>query len=291
MGNQSLILVVDDEADIREILGMQIQDLGFEFVEAENGQQALELIENSSVDVVISDISMPKMNGIDFLRNCRLNGFDKPFIVLTGNATKSTALEALRLGAFDFLEKPFNPTQMKSLFIEAMKTSKDSMDRQINTQIRDTLDANQERLRLPADELNNTNSWEFGESELDFIESFFNQLSFCRASVKGLLKKNQIPIELGYLFRVMRSLSLAAKNWEFYDLSSLAFEMTEALLYFRAHPEELTSSHIQTLSVGLNSLSNIFDGYKKKDSVLTHAKQTRSTLRSLNKHIVSQKKI
>lgn len=294
MSERSLVLVVDDEEDIREILGMQIEDLEFEWIGAQNGEEALEILAREPVDVVVSDITMPKMNGIDFLRNSRLNGYDKPFIVLTGNATKNTAMEALRLGAFDFLEKPFEPAHMKSLFADAMRSSKEQQNSSFSNPDSESEESSadsagepvqQIRMRFPSEEADTANSWERGNSSEEFIDSFSNQLNFCKASVKGLLKKNQIPIELGYLFRVMRALSTGAKHWGYYDLSTFSYEMTEMLLYFRTNPDYLTHSHIQTISNGLNSLINIFSALNEQNSVMYKSHEIRNLVFQLNMEV------
>ena len=242
------------------------------------GRKRLEVLEREPVDIIVSDITMPTMNGFDFLRNSRLNGYDKPFIVLTGNATKSTAMEALRLGAYDFLEKPFEPSHMKTLFADAMKSSKDQQN--ISTTPRQT--SAPDYIRLPSEETEVSNAWERGETCEQFIDSFSAQLSFCKASTKGLLYAEQAPKELGYLFRVMRSLAAGAKHWKLYDLSSFSHEMTEILLYFRTNPDYLTQNYIQTISNGLNSLVNVFNALKEQNSVMAKSFELRSSLLRLN---------
>jgi len=282
MSEKNLVLVVDDEEDIREILGLQIEELGYEWMGASNGLEGLKALEKNPIDVVISDIVMPKMNGIDFLRNCRLNGFELPFIVLTGNGTKKTAMEALRLGAFDFLEKPFDPSHMTSLFADAMKKAKEQQSSDYSL-AEEEVAASELKLRLPLKDL--SGDWERGTSLQDFVDSYANQMAFCKASVKGLLKKNQVPIELGYLYRVMRSLTSNAKYWGIYDLSSLSFELTENLLYFRTNPEYLGKEHIQLISNSLNVLINIFNALKHEKSVISNIHDVRSKLLQSNKNL------
>lgn len=283
MSDRNLVLVVDDEEDIRDILGMQIEELEFEWIGAANGQEALHILESEPIDVIVSDVTMPKMNGIEFLRNCRLNGYEKPFIVLTGNGTKNTAMEALRLGAFDFLEKPFEPSHMKSLFADAMKTSKEQ-NIAGETEEFEKSSVYSQGLRIP----NSTDSsadWEKGNNHNEFIEHFSNQLNFCKASVKGLVKKNQVPIELGYLFRIMRSLSIGAKHWNFYDLSSISFELTETLLYFRTNPSYLNNENIQLISTSVNNILSIFKALKQENTVIRNSFETKEKLFELNKKL------
>jgi CheY-like chemotaxis protein len=101
------ILVVDDEAKIRSTLRGVLTDEGFTVVEAENGRTALELLGVTSPHLAIVDIWMPEMDGIELVRRMRATAPTLPIIVISGHGTIETAVRVIRLGAFDFLEKPF----------------------------------------------------------------------------------------------------------------------------------------------------------------------------------------
>jgi UDP-3-O-[3-hydroxymyristoyl] N-acetylglucosamine deacetylase len=101
------ILVVDDEAKIRSTLRGVLTDEGFHVVEAENGRAALELLGETSPKLAIVDIWMPEMDGIELVRRMRATAPALPIIVISGHGTIETAVRVIRLGAFDFLEKPF----------------------------------------------------------------------------------------------------------------------------------------------------------------------------------------
>jgi two-component system nitrogen regulation response regulator NtrX len=102
------ILIVDDEASIRESLRKVLEYDGYAVWEATNGREALDRIEDRAIDAVLLDIKMPGMDGIDVLK--RIVGIDShlPVIMISGHGTISTAVEATRIGAFDFLEKPLD---------------------------------------------------------------------------------------------------------------------------------------------------------------------------------------
>lgn len=106
--NNRCLLIVDDEDGIREI----IQDLASEVTPnvrtAANGKEALEIVKQGGIDAIISDLNMPVMTGIELLTSVRQLGFETPFVVLTGFGDSQTMAEALRLGATDFIDKPFN---------------------------------------------------------------------------------------------------------------------------------------------------------------------------------------
>jgi CheY-like chemotaxis protein len=100
------ILVVDDEAEIREMVQRHFRFLGFEVDVAENGQRALEIMAGARFDVVISDIMMPVMTGPDMLREIRTQYPMTHVIMMTGYVTMDNALTCMRLGADTLIFKP-----------------------------------------------------------------------------------------------------------------------------------------------------------------------------------------
>jgi two-component system response regulator PilR (NtrC family) len=107
------LLVVDDERSMRELLAIVLGREGFEVVVAENGQQALAELERRPVDLLISDIHMPDMTGLEVLRAARALNPDLAGIMVTAFASTETAIEALRMGAYDYIHKPFNVDELK----------------------------------------------------------------------------------------------------------------------------------------------------------------------------------
>jgi len=101
------ILVVDDEPSLRGVLEELLGDAGYYVETAESGEQALERIRNSTFHVVLTDIRMGGMNGIELIRLIRNMSVQTEVIVMTSHASFATAVEALRLGAYDYLMKPF----------------------------------------------------------------------------------------------------------------------------------------------------------------------------------------
>src|SRR5437899_904141 len=101
------ILVVDDEENIRHTLRGVLADEGFEVLEAPNGRRALELLEHVAPRLAIVDVWMPEVDGIELVERMRTNAPGVPIIVISGHGTIETAVRVIRLGAFDFLEKPF----------------------------------------------------------------------------------------------------------------------------------------------------------------------------------------
>jgi CheY-like chemotaxis protein len=103
------ILVVDDEPEIRTAIKEYLEQEGFLKIDtAENGEEAIKKFEKKRHPVVVVDIVMPKKNGIDVLRDIRARSMSSQVIIITGNADKDSAIAAVKLGAFDYIEKPFD---------------------------------------------------------------------------------------------------------------------------------------------------------------------------------------
>ncbi len=101
------ILVVDDEEKIRQTLRGVLADEGFDVLEAENGRAALDVLSQQVPRLAIVDIWMPEIDGIELVQRMRAQAPQLPIIVISGHGTIETAVKVIRLGAFDFLEKPF----------------------------------------------------------------------------------------------------------------------------------------------------------------------------------------
>jgi EAL domain-containing protein (putative c-di-GMP-specific phosphodiesterase class I) len=99
-------LVVDDDAQIRKDLSRVLQSLGLSVAAASNGREATELLKAQTFDVVVSDIDMPEMTGLDLLRTIRQYDLDVPLVLVTGNPGLETAMQAVQYGAFRYLTKP-----------------------------------------------------------------------------------------------------------------------------------------------------------------------------------------
>ena len=107
---KSRILVIDDESAIRDSLKMTLEYNGYEFVGAATGQEGLVLAEREAPDLVLLDIKMPGMDGMDVLGRLRSINEALPVVMISGHGTTSTAVEAIKRGAADFLDKPFEST-------------------------------------------------------------------------------------------------------------------------------------------------------------------------------------
>lgn len=103
------ILLVDDEEIAHKSIGGFLEDLGYQVLIAENGKQALDIFQKENrIGLVISDVKMPVMNGLELLKSIRNQGKKLPVILISGYGDIDSAVEALRYGACDYLKKPVN---------------------------------------------------------------------------------------------------------------------------------------------------------------------------------------
>ena len=112
-GTTAKLLVVDDERSMRELLSIVLRREGYDVTLAENGRAAIEHLERGRFDLLISDIKMPDMTGVDVLRGAKRLDPDILGIMITAFASADTAIEAMRLGAHDYLSKPFDVDELK----------------------------------------------------------------------------------------------------------------------------------------------------------------------------------
>lgn len=118
------VLIVDDEPAIRESLEGVLQDEGFQSASAVSGESCLELLHERSFDVVLLDIWLPGMDGLDVLQKIRELENPPEVIIISGHATIETAVRATKLGAFDFLEKPLSADKTLILLKNALQAKK-----------------------------------------------------------------------------------------------------------------------------------------------------------------------
>jgi two-component system nitrogen regulation response regulator NtrX len=104
----SKILIVDDEAAIRSALKEVLEYEGFSISEAPDGETALKMVLKESFDLIFCDIKMPKLDGLDFLSELKKEEINVPVVMITGHGTIDTAVEAIKRGAYDFIQKPLD---------------------------------------------------------------------------------------------------------------------------------------------------------------------------------------
>jgi two-component system KDP operon response regulator KdpE len=113
MSSAPLILAVDDEAGIRRLINLELSAQGFRVIAAESGEEALRLADEHRPDLVLLDIVMPDMSGLEVMRELR-NRKQVPVILLTAKGSETDRVKGLEMGADDYLPKPFSPQEMSA---------------------------------------------------------------------------------------------------------------------------------------------------------------------------------
>jgi len=116
------VLVVDDEANLRKVLATMLRRTGYEVTVAADGEQGLAEFQKSGADIVVTDLVMPKVGGMEILRAVNSSNPDVPVIIITAHGTVDSAVEAIKLGAFDYITKPFDQAEIQAVIAKAART-------------------------------------------------------------------------------------------------------------------------------------------------------------------------
>lgn len=115
------ILIVEDEETLRESLRRVLKREGYDVDTVGSSETALENIEVCAYDLIISDVILPGISGMDLLKRCKLSHADIAVIIITAYATIETAVEAVKSGAYDYLIKPINHEELKKIIKKAIQ--------------------------------------------------------------------------------------------------------------------------------------------------------------------------
>ncbi len=115
------VLIVDDELNIRKVLAAMLKREGYEATMAADGEQALAVLARTPVDVVVTDLVMPRLGGMELLKRVSTEFPDVPVIVITAHGSVDSAVAALKAGAFDYITKPFEQEELKKVIAKAAR--------------------------------------------------------------------------------------------------------------------------------------------------------------------------
>lgn len=172
------ILIVEDESPLAQTLSRHFTEEGYKTSSASNGEDALLLIVKDKFDVILLDWKMPKLNGIDFLKYLRDSGNDTPVILLTALSRVANKIEALELGADDYITKPFSFDELHAR-IKAVTRRSQTMNEALNFgEI--TLDLSTRKVRTK------------NHTEIKLTEKEFDLLKYLITNKGTLLSKGQL---------------------------------------------------------------------------------------------------
>ena len=116
------ILIVDDDKDLRFNLSAVLREEGHEVIAASDGKQTIKVIDKSSPDLVLLDIKLPGMDGVELLQEIKRKWNNLPIIMLTANSDVKSAVKAMKLGAYDYITKPFDDEELILIIKKALHT-------------------------------------------------------------------------------------------------------------------------------------------------------------------------
>jgi len=131
MENKQRLLIIDDEDNMRHMLSSMLVRLGYAVETAANGRLGLEALVKSTFDVVLCDIRMPEMDGMEFLRRVEEDGIETTIIMMSAFGTVETALQAMRQGAYDYISKPFKADEIELTLRKAEERERLKQDNQV----------------------------------------------------------------------------------------------------------------------------------------------------------------
>ena len=114
------VLIVDDDVNILRVLGDRLEREGYRVLTARDGREALVVNEREDPDLLLLDLRLPRMGGMEVLQAIKREEPDKPVVIVTSSRAVETEAEAMRLGAFDYITKPFDPRQVLKVVSSAL---------------------------------------------------------------------------------------------------------------------------------------------------------------------------
>jgi two-component system response regulator (stage 0 sporulation protein F) len=122
---KQVILIVDDEEGLREGLSKLLESEGYAVLSAESGEQALQILQQSHIDLVLTDMRMPGMDGIELLKKIRERHPNVGVIILTGYGQIESYIEAMNFGAIEYVSKPFKVNELKFIVNKVLNNSEE----------------------------------------------------------------------------------------------------------------------------------------------------------------------
>lgn len=205
---QETILIIDDEISIRESLSCFFQDEGYRIFTAENGEKGLEIFSRESVDIVITDLRMPKKDGIEVMDAIHEHSPDTPMVVISGAGRKEDVINALRMGAKDYITKPIEDLEMIHHVIRKALENKHLVEE--NRQYRKQLEKSEARYRTITEQIAE------GVFTVDSMENLtFTNQAFCNMlgySSQILSKMNLKALSTPDSFHIIEQQTKSRKN-------------------------------------------------------------------------------
>lgn len=230
----SAILVVDDEEYVRRIAARLLKEKGYTCVQAENGTQALQILAEEEIALVISDIMMPVMSGLELLEAIQQSQPDVAVIMLTAVDCQETAIKALELGAYGYIIKPFDPRDLLFNVVNALRRRdlemlhneyEHRLEREVNKQTTE-IRLREAQLHTLTNELSLTEERERRRIATALHDQISQMLAFAKIELRALMAEITSSAPLNHLERIFSYIDQA-----YQQTKVLTFELSPPILY------------------------------------------------------------
>ena len=285
----AFVLVVDDEQDIRDASERILSRIGYQVQKASRGDEALDILKKNSIDIVLLDLKMPGMDGMEILARIRERSTEIQVIVITGYATVETAIEAMKQGAYDFIPKPFEPDQLRIVVNRAWEKihfiqNAKKLEQERNRTLSD-LDTEKSRIRTIIESFPSGVVVTDPKGRVMLMNPAFKQLLGIDSSLKtGNPLKDYLPDE--DLCRLVLEIS-QGKHVDYDDIPSYEFSLPGEK-YFMARGQPVLGEKKECLGAVLNivdiSAMKLLDNLKS-EFVAKVSHELRSPLSTIHEQL------
>lgn len=196
------ILVVDDEERIRDACTVVLEEEGYGVASADNGELGLSMIEKEHFDVILLDLMMPQISGLEVLPQLTASHPDTAVIVITGYATVEHSIEAMKKGAFDFIPKPFSPDQLRTVVAKSIKYTRALQD----------IGDSRSRLRVMVNRLQDgVMTCDEGQNIVLANPAFLTMLGYTKGSAEGK-KVEEVVTDPALMESIAEALAMPAET-------------------------------------------------------------------------------
>lgn len=241
---QKTLLFVDDEPGIRKVVGIALKDFGYTVLEAANGDEGLDVFRQATPPIVITDIRMPGMDGLDLLRAIKSESPETEVIIVTGHGDMDVAIEGLRLDACDFISKPVGPEVLEI----ALKRAEAKIA--LRERMREYTDNLEVLVRSQADRLVEMERRSIAQQAVDGMSQLLGGLSGEVEGKMGLL--NSLPCMVSIQDREQRVISA---NVEYRERLDVEIGQPGFAIYAKHSRDGQDSPVAQTLRTGIGQKS------------------------------------
>lgn len=274
------VLVVDDNPVERKAVIAAISCIGVNAVEADDGKAALSILKHQSVNLVISDLIMPKMSGLMLLHSLLEQGIHLPFIIVTSYSDKDSAVQALRLGAFDYLEKPIDAEDLENVAREALNAGREQSQLVAMMNTNDV--QNKESYAVAEMQILRMRTFRAKNGEFNslvskgnitnwydlrnlFVEEAEPQLDFCIGALESVKSSETPGHDLGFVLRIIQSIRLASESIRISHIAEFAWTLEQVVAELKGDPANIDQEHLDQGGLGLKMLKSKISNLQNPD--------------------------